>query len=63
MSAYLLRAEARRNKWRVGVVFRKGSLWIGVHYSPFNGRFCINLIPCLTVWVTKPGGNVPCQNN
>jgi hypothetical protein len=44
-------------KW--GVLFRMTSLWVGVHYSYHNRRFCINLVPCVTLWVTLEGGNVP----
>ena len=36
-----------------------GQKWVGVHYSPQNKRHCINLVPCLTVWVRLPGGNEP----
>lgn len=42
-----------------GSMWRKESLWVGVHYSPHNKRWCINLIPCFTFWITKPGGNTP----
>lgn len=42
-----------------GVLFRLSSVWIGVHYSPYNKRYCINLIPCVTLWITKPGGIRP----
>lgn len=38
---------------------RWGSFWVGVHWSPWNRRFCFNLLPCLTVWVVLPGGNAP----
>lgn len=44
---------------KIGILARKGSFWVGVHYSPYNKRYCINLIPCVTVWVTMPGGNTP----
>lgn len=44
---------------KAGMLFRWGSLWIGVHYSPANKRFCINLLPCVTVWVTLAGGITP----
>lgn len=43
----------------VGLLFNRHALWIGAHYSPYNRRLCINLIPCLTVWVTLPGGKNP----
>ncbi|MDT4329793.1 hypothetical protein RPD76_07715 [Methylomonas sp. MV1] len=45
--------------WRYGWLFRPGSLWIGAHWSPANKRLCINLIPCVTVWVVMPGGFAP----
>jgi hypothetical protein len=42
-----------------GILIRWYSLWIGVHYSPYNRRFCINLVPCVTLWVCLPGGVAP----
>lgn len=44
---------------RIGVLFRLGSLWVGVHYSSANRRFCINFVPCVTVWITLRGGIAP----
>ena len=44
---------------KIGLLIRKGSLWIGAHWSPYNRRWCINLLPCLTIWVVMSGGNVP----
>lgn len=44
---------------KAGVLFRLGSAWVGVHWSPYNRRFCINLVPFVTVWITLEGGNVP----
>lgn len=44
-------------QWKWGWLRNKHSTWIGVHYSPNNKRWCINLIPCFTLWITKPGGN------
>lgn len=44
-----------------GLLFQKGGVWIGVHYSPYNKRFCINVIPCVTFWVMLPGGKTPYQ--
>jgi peptidoglycan/LPS O-acetylase OafA/YrhL len=38
---------------------RWGSFWIGCHWSPWNRRFCINLLPCVTLWVVLPGGKEP----
>jgi hypothetical protein len=43
----------------VGVCVQLGALWVGAHYSRRNRRWCINLLPCLTVWVTLPGGKAP----
>lgn len=45
--------------YECGWLFRPGSMWIGVHYSRYNRRWCINLLPCVTLWVTKPGGRMP----
>ena len=44
---------------KCGVLLRWESLWVGVHYSPYNRRFCVNLIPFVTVWITKAGGKAP----
>lgn len=46
-------------RWKCGWLRNKNSMWLGVHYSPHNQRWCINLIPCFTLWITKPGGNTP----
>lgn len=44
---------------KAGLLFRFASLWVGVHYSSYNRRFCINFVPCVTLWVTLPGGTPP----
>lgn len=44
---------------KCGVLFRLRSLWVGVHYSPKNRRFCINVVPCITFWITLEGGITP----
>ena len=44
---------------RAGVVFRWSSFWVGAHYSRFNRRLCINLLPFVTIWFTRRGGVVP----
>lgn len=51
--------QEERKRWRFGLLIRKESCWVGVHYSPYNKRWCINVLPFVTVWVCKPGGNVP----
>jgi len=43
----------------IGILFRLRSFWIGVHYSDNTKRFCINLIPCVTVWVILKDGVAP----
>lgn len=45
--------------WRAGLLFRLGSCWIGVHWSPSNRRLCINLLPFITIWICPPGGVAP----
>lgn len=44
---------------KAGILFRWGSAWIGVHWSPHNKRACINLIPFVTIWVIGKGGTAP----
>ena len=39
---------------RIGFLPRLGSFWIGIHYSKYCKRWCINLLPCLTIWVGEP---------
>lgn len=47
---------------KCGWLVRKGSLWIGAHWSPENRRWCINLIPCVTFWITLKGGKSPVRD-
>lgn len=44
---------------RSGLLFRWESLWVGAHYSPYYRRWCINLIPCVTIWIALRGGMTP----
>jgi hypothetical protein len=44
---------------KAGILFRPGSLWIGAHWSPFHRRWCINLFPYVTFWITLAGGDTP----
>ena len=37
----------------------RGSAWIGAHWSPYNRRWCINVLPCVTLWVALSGGRAP----
>lgn len=41
---------------KAGFLFQPAGLWIGAHYSRFNRRWCINLLPCCTIWFTLAGG-------
>jgi hypothetical protein len=45
-----------------GILFNTGAWWIGVHYSPYNKRYCINVLPCITIWISLPDGNVPARS-
>ena len=44
-------------KW--GILFRLESCWIGAHWSPYNKRLCVNLVPFITIWITAQGGVTP----
>lgn len=47
------------HKVRFGLLLRWESLWIGAHYSPYNRRWCINLVPFVTIWIALRGGRTP----
>lgn len=62
IAAHRQAVEAKRradNPAACGILFRLSSFWVGAHWSPYNRRWCINLIPCVTVWITRPGGYRP----
>lgn len=42
-----------------GVKFNKHALWIGMHYSDYNRRLCVTIIPGITFWIAWPGGRTP----
>lgn len=44
---------------KYGIIFRLKSFWIGLHYSHYNKRFCLNVIPCITIWWTLKNGKIP----
>ena len=48
-----------RPVWSAGVLYNPHAWWLGVHYSPACHRWCINILPCLTLWVRGFGGNEP----
>lgn len=35
---------------KYGILFRPQSFWIGIHYSIACKRYCLNIIPCITIW-------------
>lgn len=47
------------DKFAWGILVRKGSMWIGAHWSPTNKRLCVNFIPFVTIWFCLPGGLIP----
>lgn len=59
VKAALAERNARVKRLTCGVLFRLQSFWLGVHYSTYDRRICINLLPCVTLWVALPGGYVP----
>ena len=42
-----------------GALFQAGGIWVGAHYSKAERRWCINLIPCFTIYVVLVGGRIP----
>ncbi|MFZ2452593.1 MAG: hypothetical protein WAW36_18960 [Methylovulum miyakonense] len=44
---------------KIGILFRLSSFWVGAHWSPYNQRLCVNLIPCVTIWITAKHGKTP----
>lgn len=44
---------------KIGIIIRVHSFWIGLHYSEFNKRYCLNILPCCTIWWIKKNGNIP----
>jgi len=44
---------------KAGLLLRWGSFWVGVHWAPEHKRLCVNLLPCVTLWVIGEGGDVP----
>ena len=44
---------------RVGLLWNWRAGWVGVHHSAKDRRTCINLLPFLTIWYTRPGGMLP----
>lgn len=43
----------------VGLLVNWRAFWVGAHYSKTDKRLCLNLLPCVTLWWTKPDGRLP----
>lgn len=50
---------SKSDAFSCGWLFRTGSCWIGIHWSRYNKRLCINLLPFVTFWFVFPGGWTP----
>jgi hypothetical protein len=44
---------------KIGILLNPHAFWIGAHYSIYNRRLCINVLPMLTIWIAFKGGVVP----
>lgn len=44
---------------KFGIILRWKSFWIGLHYSDYNDRYCLNIIPCFTIWWIGKNGKQP----
>lgn len=42
-----------------GLLVNWRAMWVGAHYSAAHKRLCVNLLPGVTLWWTKPGGQLP----
>ena len=43
----------------VGFLCKAGSFWVGAHWSAYTRRICINILPCVTIYIVFPGGRFP----
>ena len=53
------RGPMRTSRGRCGLLWNWRAAWVGVHHSKEAKRTCVNLVPFLTIWYTKPGGMLP----
>lgn len=44
---------------KCGILVRGVSFWVGFHYSYKCKRLCVNLLPCITIWITFNNGLKP----
>lgn len=54
-----VRGRLKRLGIKFGLLFNPHALWIGAHYSAYNKRVCINVLPFVTVWVCAEDGKEP----
>ncbi len=59
LSWFIMLCATRSPEAKWGVIWQPGAWWIGVHYSPFCKRYCVNIVPWLTLWVAEPDGKIP----
>ena len=52
-------ADLKVDKFTWGGLIQPGGLWIGAHYSKTEKRWCVNFLPCLTIYLVFAGGNIP----
>lgn len=43
----------------VGLLLNKHAAWVGLHYSRWNRRACLNVLPFVTIWLSLEGGTEP----
>lgn len=43
----------------LGALLNKHAFWIGLHYSRHCRRYCLNIVPFVTVWLALEGGSEP----
>ena len=54
---YILTPLNYNESW--GIIFRLKSFWMGCHYSDWNKRYCLNILPGFTIWWIVKGGKTP----
>lgn len=51
--------DLRAKHFCIGFKVSLRSGWVGYHYSPFNRRLCVNVLPFVTIWFVRKGGIIP----
>lgn len=47
------------DKLTIGIKFSLHAFWIGFHHAKYHKRTCINIIPFVTIYIVRKGGNLP----